>query len=144
MLPWDCMHVSPFRRLPDIDMLSAYAETLQGTHDFTTFASARDQSESKIRDIYVSEWDVIPDSFGSPVLRCRTAGNAFLYHQVRSMAGTMMEAALAGESAEAFRARLSRKDRSLALRTAPPDGLYLADVSYDPEKYQWFEEEYGR
>ena len=144
MLPWDHLHVSPFRRLPDINMLSAYAAAIQGTHDFTTFASARDPSESKVRDIYVSEWDIIHDSFGSPMLRYRTAGNAFLYHQVRSMVGTMMEAALAGESAEDFRARVNGKDRSLALRTAPPDGLYLADVSYDPEKYQWFEEEYGR
>ena len=144
MLPWDHLHVSPFRRLPDINMLSAYAAAIQGTHDFTTFASARDPSESKVRDIYVSEWDIIHDSFCSPMLRYRTAGNAFLYHQVRSMVGTMMEAALAGESAEDFRARVNGKDRSLALRTAPPDGLYLADVSYDPEKYQWFEEEYGR
>ena len=84
------------------------------------------------------------DTFGYPVLRYRTAGNASLYHQVRSMVGTMLYAAQAEEDAAMFRERLDSKDRSMALRTAPSDGLYLADVSYDPEKYQWFEEEYGR
>ena len=56
----------------------------------------------------------------------------------------MMNAALSGESVESFRNRLESKDRSMALKTAPSDGLYLADVSYDSEKYQWFEEQYGR
>ena len=144
MLPWDAGHVSPFPRLPGREILNSYASILQGTHDFTTFASAKDPSESRFRDIYVSEWDEIRDSFGAPVLRYRTAGNAFLYHQVRSMVGTMIQAALSSESAEEFARRLESRDRRMALKTAPSDGLYLADVSYDPEKYQWFEEEYGR
>lgn len=144
MLPFDRKRVAPYRTLPPISLLSEYAGFLFGTHDFTTFASARDQSLSRVRDVYVSEWDTIADAYGEPLLRYRVAGNAFLYHQVRSMVGTMAEAAIAGESAEAFKARLDAKDRDKALRTAPPDGLYLASVSYDADKYQWFEEEYGR
>ncbi len=144
MLPWDDGRIAGFKTLPDIALLNEYAAVLQGTHDFTTYAAAKDPSVSKVRDIYVSEWDMIHDSFSSPILRYRTAGNAYLYHQVRSMVGTMIHASLASESVDAFRNRLESKDRSLALRTAPPDGLYLADVSYDSSKYQWFEEEYGR
>ena len=144
MLPWDAGRVSAFKMIPSLDTLNSYAAILQGTHDFTTFASARDPSPSKFRDIYVSEWDIIKDSFGNDVFRYRTAGNAFLYHQVRSMVGTMVYAALDDESAESFRLRLESRDRNRALRTASPDGLYLADVSYDEEKYRWFEEEYGR
>ena len=144
MLAWDRERITPFKTLPDISVLNVYAAMLQGTHDFTTFASAKDPSESKMRDIYVSEWDMMKDIYGGEVLRYRTAGNAFLYHQVRSMVGTMMNAALSGESVESFRNRLESKDRSMALKTAPSDGLYLADVSYDSEKYQWFEEQYGR
>ena len=143
MLPFDDGRVTPVRRLPDPALLSSYASLLFGTHDFTTFASARDTSSSRIRDIYVSEWDVITDAYGCSVLRYRTAGNAFLYHQVRSMVGTMLDAAAAGEDAEAFKARLDGCDRRLALRTAPAAGLYLARVSYDPEDYQWFEDGYG-
>ena len=144
MLPWDDKHVLGVKSLPDISLLNEYAHLLFGTHDFTTFASARDISESKTRDIYVSEWDVINDSFGYPVYRYRTAGNAFLYHQVRSMVGTMLEAAAAGRDSDYFRHILESRDRSLAGRTASPYGLYLADISYDEGKYQWFEDMYGQ
>ena len=144
MLPWDDRHVTPVKEFPSLELLNEYASLLQGTHDFTTFASARDISESKTRDIYVSEWDVINDSFGYPVYRYRTAGNAFLYHQVRSMVGTMLEAAAAGRDSDYFRHILESRDRSLAGRTASPYGLYLADISYDEGKYQWFEDMYGQ
>ena len=144
MLPFDRGHVTGIRKLPPLHLLSSYASVLEGTHDFTTFASARDLSLSRVRDIYRSGWDVITDLYGCPVYRYMTAGNAFLYHQVRSMVGTMIEAALLGESPDDFRSRLEAKDRGRALRTAAPDGLYLASVSYDPGKYQWFEDRYGR
>ena len=144
MLPWDAGRITPLKTLPDITLLNSYASELAGTHDFTTFASARDPSQSRVRDIYVSEWDETDDAYGCRIMRYRTAGNAFLYHQVRSMVGTMIQAALSGESTERFRDRLLSSSRSQALRTAAADGLYLADVSYDPDKYQWFEEQYGR
>ena len=144
MLPFDDKRITPIKRLPGLNLLNDYASCIQGTHDFTTFASARDPSPSKFRDVYISEWDAINDLYGYSVLRYRVAGNAFLYHQVRSMVGTMLEAAMSGESQEDFRSRLESRDRKNALRTASSDGLYLADVSYDSEKYQWFEEQYGR
>lgn len=144
MLPWDDGRIAMFKELPPFDLLQSYASLIVGTHDFTTFASARDQSLSKVRDIYLSQWDIIYDVFGTQILRYRTAGNAFIYHQVRSMVGTMVYASLSGEACEAFRTRLESRSREMALRTASPAGLYLADVSYDPEKYQWFEEQYGR
>ena len=143
MLPFDARHITQMKRMPEISVLNGYAELLAGTHDFTTFASAKDVSLSRFRDIYVSRWDTIRDAYGYEVLRYRVAGNAFLYHQVRSMAGTMLEAEAKGEAPDAFRARLEARDRSMALKTAPSDGLYLADVSYDSGKYSWFEEEYA-
>ena len=40
-----------------------------------------------------------------------------------------------------FKERLESKLRSKALRTAPPEGLYLARICYDEAEYAWFEEE---
>ena len=57
------------------------------------------------------------------------------------MVGTMIEAGLLGESEEEFKERLESKLRSKALRTAPPEGLYLARICYDEAEYAWFEEE---
>ena len=144
-LPFDDKHCSLYKRIPDIDLLNGYAECIFGTHDFTTFASARDMCASKCRDVYVSKWDFVADMYGNKCLRYRVCGNAFLYHQVRSMVGTMMEAGLLGMSVDDFRLILEGKDRSKALRTAPSDGLYLARISYDENEYAWFEEaNYGR
>ena len=144
MTSFDDKRMHAFKGNPDLDILNSYAEKLFGTHDFTTFASARDLSGSKMRDIYLSRWDSFKDAFGYTVYRYRVASNAFLYHQVRSMVGTMLEASGKKERAEDFQKRLEAKDRSRALKTAPSDGLYLYNVSYDEKKYQWFEEEYGQ
>ncbi len=144
MLPFDSKHYSFVKDYSDIDLLNSYADCIIGTHDFTTFASARDECPSKFRDIYLSKWDMIKDQFGCDVLRYRVCGNAFLYHQVRSMVGTMLESSRIKLAKQEFRSILDSKDRSRAMKTAPPDGLYLARISYDEDEYAWFEEKYGR
>ena len=143
MLPFDSGRITALRGLPDISLLNQYASVLVGTHDFSTFCSSKDMCASKVRDIYEAQWEETRDSYGITMYKFRVAGNAFLYRQVRSMVGTMIDSALAGESAEDFKARLDAKDRSKALRTAPSDGLYLSRISYDENEYLWFEEEYG-
>ncbi len=144
MLPFDDGKITAVRTLYPLDTLNSYAGLLYGTHDYTTFSSARDKSLSKVRDIYVSAWDEVRDEFGSQILRYRVAGNAFLYHQVRSMVGTMLSFASKALSPSDFKDILDRKDRSLVHKTAPSDGLYLAEVSYDRMKYEWFEREYRK
>ncbi len=141
MLPFDRGRFTAVRRLPDIALLNSYAAVIRGTHDFTSFCSARDMCPSKMRDIYVSLWTEERDSYSLPFLKYRVVGNAFLYHQVRSMVGTMVECALAGESEDDFRLRLESRDRKKALKTYPGEGLYLARISYDENEYSWFEEE---
>lgn len=136
--------VTPLRNFPDLDLLNSYAKVLVGTHDFTTFASAKDICPSKVRDIYESEFYWTSSMFGEKVLCYRICGNAFLYHMVRSLVGSMIEMAQKGLPCEAFREALEAKDRSRAGKTAPSDGLYLWRVSYDPDEYQWFEDEYGK
>ena len=142
MLPFDSGRMTALRSLPDVNLLNSYASLLLGTHDFTTFCSSKDMCESKTRDIYESIWSEEKDGYGFKILKYKVVGNAFLYRQVRSMVGTMLDSALLGEDREAFKERLEAKDRSKALRTAPSDGLYLARISYDENEYLWFEEEY--
>lgn len=139
-LPFDSGRVTSIKRLPDITLLNKYARLLEGTHDFTTFCSAKDPSESKYRDIYVSVWSEEKDNWGMRFFKYRVVGNAFLYHQVRSMVGTMIECALKEESVESFEMRLLSSKRENALKTYPPSGLYLARISYDEEEYRWFED----
>lgn len=143
-LPFDSRHALEVERFPDLSLLNEYASLIFGTHDFTSFASSMDLSPSKCRDIYVSEWDMIKDGFGLDVLRYRVVGNAFLHRQVRSMVGTMLELGKRGIDKEEMKSILDSKDRSRALKTASPCGLYLARISYDESEYAWFEELYGK
>ena len=136
--------VTLLKEFPPFDLLQGYAATLVGTHDFTTFASARDICPSKVRDIYESSFSWTTSIYGERVLCYRICGNAFLYHMVRSLVGSMLEYAKRGASVSEFVGALEAKDRLLAGKTAPSDGLYLWRVSYDPSEYQWFEDEYGK
>lgn len=135
--------VSRLREFPDIDLLNSYARIVRGTHDFSTFCGAGDQSPSKFRDIYISEFSMTQSMYGYPVLCYRICGNAFLYHMVRSLAGTMIQMACEGKSAEEFKRILQAGDRSLCGKTAASSGLYLWRISYDPEEFRWFEDEHA-
>lgn len=136
--------VTRLKEMPDLDVLNSYAVQLVGTHDFTTFASAKDICPSKYRDIYESVFTMERSMYGDDVLCYKVCGNAFLYHMVRSLVGTMLEVAGNGCSAAEFKDVLDSCDRRRAGKTAPSDGLYLWRVSYDPDEYQWFEDRYGR
>lgn len=136
--------VTRLKEMPDLDVLNSYAVQLVGTHDFTTFASAKDICPSKYRDIYESVFTMERSMYGDDVLCYKVCGNAFLYHMVRSLVGTMLEVAGNECSAAEFKDVLDSCDRRRAGKTAPSDGLYLWRVSYDPDEYQWFEDRYGR
>lgn len=136
--------ITTYRRFPDLDLLNSYASALVGTHDFTTFTSARDICPSKVRDIYEAGFSFTESTYGEKLLCFRIVGNAFLYHMVRSLVGTMMEFALKGRTFADFEKALDSCDRQRAGKTALSDGLYLWRVSYDPEEYRWFEEKYGK
>jgi len=143
----DCFEdglVTMIRAFPDIDLLNSYAKILVGTHDFNTFTSAKDDCPSKVRDIYESSFSWTQSTYGEKLLCYRICGNAFLYHMVRSLVGTMLDMGSRGCPAEEFERVLVSKDRSLAGKTASSAGLYLWRVSYDPQEYQWFEDEYGK
>ncbi len=139
-LPFDEKHITKVEKLPPLSLLNEYAALVFGTHDFTTFCSARDSSVSKWRDIYVSKWEEVNDCYGKKLYKYTVVGNAFLYHQIRSLVGSMLIMGQKGLCAEDFKRRLEAKDRSLAFTTAPSDGLYLARISYDENEYQWFED----
>ena len=143
----DCFEnglVTVIKKFPDIELLNSYAEQIVGTHDFTTFASSKDICPSKVRDIYEAEFSFTTSKFNEKLLVFRICGNAFLYHMVRSLVGTMLEMASDGKDVEEFKKILDAKDRTSCGKTASPDGLYLWRISYDPEEYRWFEERYGR
>jgi tRNA pseudouridine38-40 synthase len=58
-------------------------------------------------------------------------GDGFLYNMVRIIAGTLVLAGIGRMDAEGVRRAVESRDRQNAGPTAPPQGLYLAEVYYE-------------
>ncbi|MBM7663330.1 tRNA pseudouridine38-40 synthase [Bacillus mesophilus] len=99
---------------------------LVGTHDFTSFCSAKTEVEDKIRTIYEIEFSENDD-----LLTFRFIGNGFLYNMVRIMVGTLLEVGQGYRKPEEIVTILEQQDRTKAGKTAPGNGLYLWKVHYD-------------
>ena len=112
----------------EVKRLNALAGPVTGQHDFTSFATARDQSKSKIRRIYSARF-----LREGPFIVFRIAGNAFLWRMVRTLAGTLIDLCVNGADPGAVREILNGRDRSLAGPAAPARGLFLHKVLYESE-----------
>ena len=114
------------RRPPGLAELNGLAAELLGTHDFSTFASADDVNESKVRTVASSCFHV-----QGPLLVYTIAAEGFLRRMVRSIVGTLLDMESAGAQPGELRAALEARDRSRAGATAPARGLFLERVIYD-------------
>ena len=99
---------------------------LRGTHDFTSFCSVKTEVSDKIRTIRE-----IDCSIKDNLLILRFVGNGFLYNMVRILTGTLLEVGAGERKPEEIAVILKGKDRRLAGKTAPPQGLYLWKVFYE-------------
>jgi tRNA pseudouridine38-40 synthase len=102
------------------------AARLVGRHDFTSFRSTACQAASALKTL-----DRLDVTRTGDEIRIEAAARSFLHNQVRIMVGTLK---LVGEgkwTPDDVAAALAARDRTRGGPTAPPEGLYLADVRYD-------------
>ncbi len=98
---------------------------LTGTHDFAGFAASGSPRSTTVRTLSRAEvW-----RYGDEILM-EFAADGFLYHMVRNLAGTLAEIGMGRKDPFWIDQILEGKDRSLAGKTAPPQGLYLISVKY--------------
>ncbi|MFX3624239.1 MAG: tRNA pseudouridine(38-40) synthase TruA [Ectobacillus sp.] len=97
-----------------------------GTHDFTSFCSAKTEIEDRVRTIY--ELEMVRQG---EELVFRFVGNGFLYNMVRIIVGTLLDIGQGKIEPEAVPDILRARDRRLAGKTAPGHGLYLWQVNYN-------------
>ena len=123
--PFSRRFVFTVKELPSAIALDACSGRIVGTHDFSTFSAAGDQSESKVRIIKSASF-----YRERRFLVFRIVGNAFLWKMVRSLVGTILECARFDNTGAEFAQRLEARNREAAGITAPAKGLILSRVSY--------------
>ncbi len=105
--------------------MAAAARVLVGHHDFTSFRSVHCQAKSPVKTL-----DALEVARVGEEIRITARARSFLHNQVRIIAGTLK---LVGEgkwSEQDVADALAARDRKRGGPTAPPDGLYLVNVSY--------------
>lgn len=121
----------------DLDKMKRAAEDMVGTHDFKCFQAAGGKElETTIRTIYGLEIkeEQIKEKDRGKTIRVEVAGDGFLYNMVRIMTGTLIDVGRGKIHQEAVKGIIESRDRQRAGHTAPPQGLYLAEVYYDKER----------
>lgn len=113
------------RKTLDVHAMQEAANALIGLHDFTTFRDAACQSASPVKTLDLA----VVERVGAEV-HFRFAARSFLHRQVRSMVGTLVEVGDGRRPADDVARILAAADRAQCGVVAPPQGLYLTEVTY--------------
>ena len=118
----------------DLAAMKAAAALLPGERDYRAFMAAggngSGEGQTTVREIYSAAIN-LAEGEGEQMLRFEITGSGFLYNMVRIIVGTLVEVGHGKIRPEEVTAIIESRDRSRAGHTAPPQGLYLAEVYYD-------------
>jgi tRNA pseudouridine38-40 synthase len=117
-----CWHVR--RRLEVADMAVA-AKALVGKHDWTSFCSASEPLQARVREMRSAEV-----ARKGAVVDLELVAEGFLRGLARGIAGALAEVGLGRKPPVWVAEVLAARDRRLAPKTAPASGLTLMEVEY--------------
>ena len=118
-------HVYQYCKPLNIRKMKKAVKYFIGKHDFTTFVSAEDKKEDKVREIYDASVD---EKDG--IIKITFKGSGFLKYQVRNLVGTLIKIVEEKVLPDIILSLLEKKDRKCAFLCAPAQGLTLTDVKY--------------
>lgn len=113
----------------DADRMAEGARRFVGTHDFTSMTPQSTVRRTMVRTIFRCEVERHREE-----IRIDVEGDGFLYRQVRTMVGTLLDVARGRWTPDDVTAILEGRDRRLAGPTAPPQGLCLMWVRYPQDR----------
>ena len=111
----------------DTGSMQLAAQRLIGKHDFSTFRASHCQAKSPVKTLTKINVNRVGER-----IEIAASARSFLYHQVRNFVGTLR---LVGEgkwTADDISDALKACDRKQGGPTAPPEGLFLTQITYPP------------
>ncbi len=118
----------------DIAAMQAGAAHLIGLHDFTTFRSTMCQSASPVKTLDEIRIEALPLPSGQEY-RFYLRARSFLHNQVRSIVGTLERVGAGAWAPSRVAEALAARDRAACGPVSPPQGLYLAGVTYPDDPF---------
>lgn len=123
-----------YREPLDFETMREASEHLLGTHDFACFQTQGSPRKTTVRTVLDVSLSRLEDGLLPPLLCLEVEANGFLYNMMRAIAGTLVLLGVDGRRGRPDPDRMRRiiesRDRAQAGPTAPPQGLYLLDVTY--------------
>lgn len=127
-------------RALDLEKMREAASFFEGNRDFRSFMTdASSFDGSTVKTIYSAQVSAAGDEIVFAV-----TGSGFLYNMVRIMTGSLVDAGLGKLSPADMEGILASGSRSEAGHTAPPQGLYMAEVYFSMEDLRAGVEKYCR
>ncbi len=116
----------------DVGRMNDTARLFLGEHDWTAFASAKADGETRVRNVLdftvESSWN---DQAQGVMIEFRISATGFLRYMVRSIVGTMLEVGRGEKDSDTIQTAIVTGNRDLAGKTASAQGLTLFRVDYD-------------
>jgi tRNA pseudouridine38-40 synthase len=109
----------------DVDKMNLAASRLLLHDDFQSFSKVKTDTFTYLCDISLAEW-----TEENEMLVFYVSANRFLRGMVRALVGTLLDVGQGNISLETFDSIIASKDRKQAGRAAPPQGLFLTEVTY--------------
>lgn len=113
----------------DAEAMQEAASHLLGIHEFDAFRASGCQALTTRRQLWRAQVQRRDDE-----LVFLFEGNGFLRHMVRNMVGALVDVGRGRRPPDFIQELLASKDRTLAGRSAAPQGLCLDEVFYDLSK----------
>ncbi|MEQ1857337.1 MAG: tRNA pseudouridine(38-40) synthase TruA [Longimicrobiales bacterium] len=113
----------------DLDLLAAAATPLVGRHSFESFAKSGQPERGDMCTVAAATWSEWQLGPGFSITADR-----YLHHMVRYLVGTMVDVARGRRPLEDIPRLLARTPGLTTSPPAPPEGLFLSHVEYEPNR----------
>ncbi len=109
----------------DVGKFTEESQRLVGRHDFSSFCAADSSAKTKERRILEVSVNV-----NGPMVDLWIVGEGFLKQMVRIITGTLVDVGVGRKPLGSMAQIIAAKDRKLAGKTAPGQGLSLVEIFY--------------